>query len=325
MHQVSCLVTCYNERPFIGAAIESVLAQSAADQIMEILVVDDGSTDGSGDLLDQLASTDTRLRIFHIDNGGISRARNYGLHQAHAPLVALLDGDDLWHRDKLARQLSVVDQADEAIALWYSDYVDFSGNPDSGSKVAVRAFSQSDTDTLERYFVGDGPILPSTVILSMPALQNAGLFDESVRLFEEMDLWLRLAAAGYRFQHVPGALTFKRQRSGSLSSDTTRWESAFEAIGDQWANRCPQLRPLVQQRRAYRLAKIAQQYFLAGKDREAWPYLWRSLTLFPGNRRSYLYGLLALFPYPVRSLMTRGAKALRAQVLIEARPRRAAQ
>lgn len=311
---VTCLVTCYNEKPFIEAAIASILAQTRADTISEIIVVNDGSTDGSTSLLDGLAKEDPRIRVFHIANRGISGARNFGLHRVATPFVALLDGDDLWHRDKIARQMEVLSRSSDTVALWYSDFVDFSCETENGLLVPVRVFSEQEENTLTRYFEHDAPIVPSTVIMRMDALRKAGFFDEKLHLFEEMDMWLRLAATGYRFQHVHGGLTFKRARAGSLSGNTHRWEGAFNDIGERWVARCPILRLSLRRRNSYRLGKIAQQYFAAGSDRLGWSHVGRSLRTNPLNGRAYAYALLAIFPYAIRKIITRTIKDTRAKL-----------
>ena len=89
---VSVIVACYNIRPYVTKAIRSLTGQTL--QNLEILAVDDGSTDGTGDLLDAMAEEDTRIRVLHKKNGGLSDCRNAGLHAARGRYIGYLDGDD---------------------------------------------------------------------------------------------------------------------------------------------------------------------------------------------------------------------------------------
>ena len=97
---ISCVIPCYNGERFLGAALDSVIAQTLPPA--EIIVVDDGSTDGS--TADVAANYGSRVTYLRQDNAGPAAARNRGLACARGDFVAFLDADDLWHQDKLARQ-----------------------------------------------------------------------------------------------------------------------------------------------------------------------------------------------------------------------------
>lgn len=92
--KVSVVIPVYNVKPYLERCIQSVLNQTFKD--MEIILVDDGSTDGSGDLADQLAALDSRISVIHQENQGLSVARNVGLHAASGEYVIFLDSDDEW-------------------------------------------------------------------------------------------------------------------------------------------------------------------------------------------------------------------------------------
>ena len=94
---VSVIVPVYNVYPYLRDCVQSVQAQSY--QNWELLLVDDGSTDGSGELCDELAVEDDRIRVFHKPNGGLSDARNHGMHHARGEYFCLLDSDDLSARE----------------------------------------------------------------------------------------------------------------------------------------------------------------------------------------------------------------------------------
>ena len=293
--QVSVVLTCYNEAAFIGAAIESVQAQTASASIKSIIVVDDGSTDESSVVLARFAAADSRLVVRTIANGGLAAARNEALLLVDTEFFAILDGDDLWREDKLARQLAAAAASDAA--LFYGDVVEFTHTPGLGRRTQVRRFTGDELDQLERYFVYDAPILPSTILVRTEAAREIGFFRANVRLFEDTDFYRRLAAAGGRFAYVDGVLAEKRQRAASLSAQIGKWEHAMLAASQAWGERDVRLRGLVRARNGYRLSKIAQAYLKVGDAGAARRYALRALRLNPGNGRAYAYAALACLPH----------------------------
>jgi glycosyltransferase involved in cell wall biosynthesis len=310
--QFSCLLTCHNERQYIGEAIASVRAQTLYSNVSEVIVVDDGSTDGSGEFLDEIAKSDARFKVHHIANRGLSGARNYGLKRALAPFVALLDGDDLWHPQKLARQAAVIERGGDKTGLWYTDFLDFVDSPENGTFIPVRRYQEDQQNILESYFIFDAPIVPSTVVLRRSMLEKTGLFDEEVRLFEDTEMWLRIAESGFAFQHVPGGLLFKRRRADSLSGFTKKWASAMDLITERWAHKHESLRSVAHRRQSVRLSKIAQRFFSAGDHDAGWNCVREAIKAHPTNPRPYVYGALALLPWTMREfLLSRRRRASR--------------
>lgn len=112
---VSVIVPVFNVKDYVSEALESVLAQSYTN--LEVIVVDDGSTDGSGELCDDFASRDPRVRVFHQKNSGVSTARNIGLENARGEVLAFLDPDDAFCEDMIETLLKVMlkDQSDIAM------------------------------------------------------------------------------------------------------------------------------------------------------------------------------------------------------------------
>ena len=207
---VSVVITCHNEERTIEQAVRSVEAQTAFDAIDEIIVVNDGSRDGSEVVLERLADEMEKLRIIEASGLGQSAARNRALREARADLIAILDGDDFWTPEKLACQLPAFARNGN-IGLVYGDFVDFSrDDATDGRIIAVRRFDPESSHQLRDYFVHDGPIMPSTAVIRRSVFDDVGLFDESLRIGEDTEFCLRVAEK-WRFCHVPGAFTFKRR------------------------------------------------------------------------------------------------------------------
>src|SRR5476651_2218467 len=101
---ISILVPVFNGEKFVGRTLDSLLAQTHPN--LEIVVVDDGSTDRTYKILEARARYDTRIRVFQTDRVGPPRARNHAARHARGGFIAPCDSDDLWHPDKLIRQLA---------------------------------------------------------------------------------------------------------------------------------------------------------------------------------------------------------------------------
>ncbi|MBF6559169.1 MAG: glycosyltransferase family 2 protein [Candidatus Binataceae bacterium] len=193
---VSVIIPTCNRAAMVGAAIASVIAQRVADGefSFELIVIDDGSADGTWRELERTAATVNRalgerltMRIARTENRGVAAARNCGIALAAAPLIALLDSDDCWGPDKLARQLAYMRAHPEyAIAQtdewWVRDGVRVNP-PARHRKRAGDIF----IDALRTCLV-----TPSTVMIRNATLREAGGFDEDLTAAEDYDLWLRI-------------------------------------------------------------------------------------------------------------------------------------
>ena len=108
MPKISIIIPVYNVIEYLPQTVASAIAQTERD--IEIILVDDGSTDGSGALCDEFARSDSRIRVIHKENGGLSSARNAGVGIARGDYILLLDGDDRLHPSAVARTIAVAEQ-----------------------------------------------------------------------------------------------------------------------------------------------------------------------------------------------------------------------
>jgi glycosyltransferase involved in cell wall biosynthesis len=180
--EVSVVIPTYNRRAMLLEAIDSVLAQSA--QVFELIVIDDGSTDGSAEYLASLAET---IRFERIDHRGPAAARNRGVAIARAPLVAFLDSDDLWAPMKLKRQLSFMrTNPGCAISQTGEIWIRNGRRVNPGMRHRKRA-GDIFIDSLRTCLVSI-----SAVIMRTDLFRAMGGFDESMDAAEDYDLWLRI-------------------------------------------------------------------------------------------------------------------------------------
>lgn len=200
--QCSVVMPTYNAIAFLPDALRSVRDQGMAD--IEILVLDDGSTDGTRDWLAAEAAADPRIRVFHGERSGPARARNTLIENAKSDLIAFLDADDTWLPGKLAAEIAF-HGANPDVAFTFTDYrhVDMDGNLRSTCfeywkprfvAAPGEGFRRIENPRCELFacnLVGT-----SCVVAKREALQNAKGFSTDLPSAEDWDLWLRLTAQG---------------------------------------------------------------------------------------------------------------------------------
>ncbi len=197
--EVSVIIPTFNRGWILKEAIDSVLAQDYKD--FELIVVDDGSTDNTGQILD---SYDQDLIVLQQANKGVSAARNRGIAAAEGRLIAFLDSDDLWLPRKLSSQVdffnsnptAVINQTEE---IWLRNGVRV--NPKNRHhKVSGMIFERS---------LGLCLVSPSAVMIKKNLFSKVGVFDESLPACEDYDLWLRISCQ-YPVHLIDTPLIMKR-------------------------------------------------------------------------------------------------------------------
>jgi glycosyltransferase involved in cell wall biosynthesis len=290
MSSVSVCITCYNESDFVDDAIQSVLHQTAADCIKEIIVVDDGSTDGSREKIQQLVKKAASITLVTQENCGVSAARNRAMRKATGDLIAFLDGDDVWAPSKIEGQLAAF--GDPGVSLVYSDYVAFRDKHlKDGMLVCVRRLSGRGPALVKDYYVKNAPIMPSTAVIRRKVLERIGGFDEGFRIGQDTDYWMRILLAGFGIRHTRGGLTFKRRHDRAITSNLERLVGTFEQQTHKFAEQFPYLQPLVKRRLSRCYAKVAESLMMNGRIASSARYLLRALRHDPGNPRGYIYAL----------------------------------
>jgi glycosyltransferase involved in cell wall biosynthesis len=181
---VSVIIPAHNAAPFVAATLDSALAQTLDD--LEIIVVDDGSTDGTAEVLTGYRD---RIRVLHQEPSGPSSARNRGAEVARGEWLAFLDADDLWREEKLERQLEI---AGEDIDLVHTGTEIFG---DSSSRDRYRSVV-TDRGCLFESLLRRNFVTTSSVILRTDRFRQLGGFEEDLRYCEDWDLWLRFSAGG---------------------------------------------------------------------------------------------------------------------------------
>jgi glycosyltransferase involved in cell wall biosynthesis len=206
---VSVVMAVYNGLPFLDAAIRSVREQNFAD--FEIIIVNDGSTDGSGVVLAAHARDDSRVRIIEQENRGLVRALNRGLSVARGRYIARMDADDLALPDRFTKQVRFLDaHPDIAVVGGAIELIDESDRP-----LGIVRYPLTPDEVRERLLEGS-PLAHPAVMMRRSVIEEAGGYRPQYRYAQDYDLWLRLAER-HHLANLPDVLVRYREHLGKVS------------------------------------------------------------------------------------------------------------
>ena len=211
-------MSVYNGSPFLREAVESILAQSFSD--FEFILVNDGSTDDTASILELYSGQDSRIRLFHNENHGLTYSLNFGCARARARYIARMDGDDIALRDRFVRQLEFMEKHPEVGLLGSAyDLIDKRGKRLCGATLPT-------TDSEIRQALLDSTaFLHPSVMMRKAALDQVGGYRE-VTYAEDYDLWLRLSEQT-RMANLPEVLLQYRIHANQVSVSKCREQSLW--------------------------------------------------------------------------------------------------
>jgi glycosyltransferase involved in cell wall biosynthesis len=224
MHQaplISVIVPAYNGETVLAAALQSVREQSY--QNLEVLVVDDGSTDRTLEIARAAARLDARFQVFSQANTGVSGARNLAISHAKGDWLAFLDADDAWLPDKLRAQMALVAE-DPQVNLLFSNYFLWDGQNNLGLRY-LRPGKLPTGDVSARLIRSD-LFGMSSVVVRRREVERVGAFDPEATPAEDWDFWLRMLEEGLRARGTMEPLVRYRVWSGNASKDRLRMAEA---------------------------------------------------------------------------------------------------
>lgn len=297
---VSVIIPVYNCEAFLEDTLASVFAQTFKD--FEVIVVDDGSTDSTPQILERHRAT---LRVVRTSNGGVCRARNLGIRLARGEFVCLLDHDDYWYPEKLASQVRALRSHPE-VAVVFSEFINWL--PTAGKFPPPSSFQPEDVpEEIEPEFSGwiyhqfliDCWMLTSTAMFRRSVFEECGTFDEALPYSEDWELWIRISRR-HQFLKFRRPTTLYRQhpRQGNrVVRPVDHRTQLLEASVRRWGLCSPDGRCV--QRSAY-LRQLSRYHFeyglmhVAANNRSrALISLWRAFTANPLAVKVPLYMLAA--------------------------------
>lgn len=222
---ISVIMPCYNAAPYLGEAINSALGQSYGN--VEIVVVDDGSTDGSEVLLERMfREHGGRIRVLSANRIGPYPARNLALRHAHGELIAFLDADDWWRQDALERLHAAMTEHDADLAYcgWQNVGEDIQSSPH-----VPPAYEEEDPVA---HFVRTCPWPIHAALVKKEIVDRLEGFSERRFASMDYDFWLRVLALTRRIKRVPEVLAFYRWHNmGQISA--VKWRQVLDALAAQ--------------------------------------------------------------------------------------------
>ena len=277
MPTVSVIIHTYNNEKFIAETVASVLNQTYKDY--EIIVVDDGSVDGTRDVLMPYMQ---KIRYHYKENGGIASAKNAGIGLSQAEFVAFLDHDDLWVPDKLQLQMEHFNENPQ-IGLVYAKYTSFRDGKELRTKPEKGYSGWIFKELLSKSF-----IQTSTVVVKRECLDAVGPYDETFSLGDEYDMFLRIARK-FQCGFVDKGLTRYRVHDTNASNNDFLFDNENLGVYKKIYNNFTDLdgveKKILRKRIARYSMKVAEGLYSQGKLEESKEYQKEANNFLPFYKR----------------------------------------
>ncbi|BAB07433.1 glycosyltransferase [Halalkalibacterium halodurans] len=201
--EVTVLMSVYNDKNYLSESIESILNQTFEN--FEFLIINDASTDGSGELLEEYSKKDKRIRLIHNKNNrGLSYSLAEGVSLAKAPWIARMDADDVSFKDRLAVQMDHV-KAHSELDILGSYVIDID---DKGNELEIRKVPTTHKEIAN--LIWTCPFIHPTVLFKKDSIIKAGSYDRNLRRRQDYDLWFRCLEAKLKFENIDKPLLYYR-------------------------------------------------------------------------------------------------------------------
>lgn len=283
---VSVILPTYNCAHFLPGSLESVLSQTY--DFYEIIVIDDGSTDNTKEVLNQLMQ---KIRYIHLEqNRGLPAARNIGIQSAQGKYIAFLDADDLWLPEKLQTDMEYFDKHPD-VSMVYSRHTNIDENGVVLDGEIKRRLPSG--NIFIQLFSEQNFIISSSVVVRKDVFETTGLFDEQLFNCQDWDMWLRIAfyfkVAGInkplvKYRHNPRSLS--KNRDNVLKYQKQVIDKTYTAFKDKM---CGMSEKLYKKRLASHYAKAGRYYLRLGNKTLANENFRLSLKYDPLNFRTLRY------------------------------------
>ena len=277
MPTVSVIIHTYNNEKFIAETVESVLNQTYKDY--EIIVVDDGSADGTRDALVPYMQ---KIRYHYKENGGIASAKNAGICLSQTEFVAFLDHDDLWVPDKLQLQMECFNE-NLQVGLVYSKYTSFRDGKELRTKPEKGYSGWIFKELLSKSF-----IQTSTVVVKRECLDAVGPYDETFSLGDEYDMFLRIARK-FQCGFVDKGLTRYRVHDTNASNNDFLFDNENLGVYKKVYNNFTDIdgveKKILRKRIARYSMKVAEGLYRQGKQEESKKYQMEANNYLPFYKR----------------------------------------
>lgn len=230
--RISVVMPVYNAEKYLAQTVESILQQTFTD--FEFLIMDDGSTDRSPQILSKYADQDPRIHIFQSQNQGVSKARNALLQKACGTYIAVMDADDISLPHRLEAQFHFLEQSPHVVCVGSShDLID-----EKGRFLTCLKLPETDNEIQTLALAGHGSICHPCAFMRRAAVEQVGGYDECLKSAHDLDLWLKLGEIG-ALANLPDALLQYRIHTQSVSGQNfiAQRQEALFACEQAWKRR----------------------------------------------------------------------------------------
>lgn len=309
MPKVSVVIPTYNCDRLLGETINSVLHQTYLD--FEVIVVDDGSTDRTAELVNNYGKN---VRYLYQENKGQGAARNAGMRMSNGVYIAFLDSDDIWLPTKLERQMSVIDSGSN-VNFVYCDVEVFEHLSGARLFFARQLFKPYQGNNIGSKLLLNNFIFSSTPIVKQKVFEKVGYFDESRLLqgIEDWDMWLRIAA-NYSLTFLGEPLAkyrvHDRNMVGNGNYDPLKFLKQWIEVIKRATEFAPQVYSSVSPKaisNAY--LRTAAKLLSKSQNDEARQMLYPAISHSPLSWKAYLLWLLTFMPLEAVALLTKIARS----------------
>ena len=296
MPKVSVIVPCFNRATLLPRALESIFAQTFKDY--EVIVVDDGSTDDTPQVMKQYNG---RVQYIRKENGGSASARNRGIEEAKGEYIAFLDSDDYWTPEKLAEQVKVLD-VQKNIGIVYARMPIIN---EKGERVGTKPAGISGRnfkELMEHW--GDMPT--STVMTRRECFTKAGMFDTSLTTMEDIDMWLRISRHYDLYEIENKVLAYYSRHDEQITKSKTKMYQGLVRIYTKILNSYDDIpKQLFIDRVASNQYTLSRNYYFEGFYKESLKNVWGAVCrnpcvglLFVENKDNFFSRIIKLIkPY----------------------------
>jgi glycosyltransferase involved in cell wall biosynthesis len=306
--EVSVILPAYNHAVLLGEALESVFAQTHRNY--EIIVVDDGSTDDTADVLKPLIEQDL-IHYIYQQKQGVSAARNRGIAEASGRYIAFLDSDDLFEPTKLDIQVKYLQDYPE-VGLVHSGFTKFDNARNDLGYRDTSWFSGMIYPRILLYWTTLMAV--DTVLIPKKVFDSIGLFDTKLSMGEDLDLWRRIARK-YPFGFINKSLARVRVHAGNTSGDKLGATHGLLMYLEQAFKDDPELSGQFRKRALSRMFSTMAYNLLSETGSESLQAArlnaWRAITNDPVNLHGYSAFVSTLFGYNFRNALIRRWRFLR--------------
>jgi len=286
MPLVSIIMSSYNHEKFISIAIKSVLNQAVTD--LELIIIDDASKDNSRQIIKDYSKKDSRIKtIFHEENRGIAKTLNEGIEKAKGKYIAFIGSDDVWHKDKLEKQIGILEKNEDLVVWSEGEIIDVNGNP-TGELFTQKyqASKKKKSGNIFEILLSGNFIFGSSVIFNKENAKDIR-FNEALKYLNDYQYWVDLAKK-YEYFFLSESLTQYRIHGGNtILSDEKGWQRDRIIINEYFLQRYAD--EISDKLKSKILLNSSEVFSFFGEKTKALQYVYQAIRFNPLYLRNLYY------------------------------------